>query len=215
MFSRARRSLVSWSASLFGTLLASMIFSAPALAQKGFKPIPKKTLQTAIEGYVTPYLTYPNLGFTIVTVQPGNNGKGIAEYSFFVGNLVKESDQKHLAFNSSTEFEIGSNTKTFTTTLLGTIVQNNASILTQPADSYLSAVPIDTATSTPTHITIGELATYSSGLPDSDLTPNNSDCTDLFSNCFTIDQMITNLMSFSSHRAPNICIRTLPSQRSR
>lgn len=74
------------------------------------------------------------------------------------------SGKPGLPLTKDTIFEIGSNTKTFTTTLLGLDVARGNKALTDPISKYLPGVPLQPGMQA---ATLGMLATFTAGLPDS------------------------------------------------
>jgi serine-type D-Ala-D-Ala carboxypeptidase/endopeptidase len=76
----------------------------------------------------------------------------------------KMSKANNSTVNQNTIFAIGSNTKVFTTTLLADMVQDGLIKLSDPVDKYLpSNVKVPQYNG---HITIEDLATHTSGLPE-------------------------------------------------
>jgi CubicO group peptidase (beta-lactamase class C family) len=73
------------------------------------------------------------------------------------------SGKDGLPLTKDTIFEIGSNTKTFTTTLLGLDVARGNKALTDPISKYLPGIPLQPGMQS---ATLGMLATFTAGLPE-------------------------------------------------
>jgi D-alanyl-D-alanine-carboxypeptidase/D-alanyl-D-alanine-endopeptidase len=126
-----------------------------AFAQPAISPAGKELLApTVLLNQVKEYL--PNVSMVIGIVSP--NGTQVYSY----GNISRENSTN---VNGDTIFDIGSITKTFTTALLVDMVKRGLINLDDPIENYLPAnveVPIYNG-----HvITIEDLATHTSGLPD-------------------------------------------------
>jgi CubicO group peptidase (beta-lactamase class C family) len=112
------------------------------------------------------------------------NGTSVSGY----GNISKANTTK---VNGDTLFDIGSNTKTFTTALLVDMVKRGLVKLDDPLQKYLpSYVKVPTYHNDGHNITLEDLATHTSGLPD--LPPK------LFDNHTYPTQQIYNYISHSS-----------------
>ena len=123
-------------------------------------------------------------GVSIVVGVITPNGTSVSGY----GNISKANTTK---VNGDTIFDIGSNTKTFTTALLVDMVKRGLVKLDDPLQKYLpSYVKVPTYHNDGHNITLENLATHTSGLPD--LPPK------LFDNHTYPTQQIYNYISHSS-----------------
>jgi serine-type D-Ala-D-Ala carboxypeptidase/endopeptidase len=99
-------------------------------------------------------------GVSIVVGVITPNGTSVSGY----GNISKANTTK---VNGDTIFDIGSNTKTFTTALLVDMVKRGLVKLDDPLQKYLpSYVKVPTYHNDGHNITLENLATHTSGLPD-------------------------------------------------
>jgi CubicO group peptidase (beta-lactamase class C family) len=99
-------------------------------------------------------------GVSIVVGVITPNGTSVSGY----GNISKANTTK---VNGDTIFDIGSITKTFTTTLLADMVKRGLVKLDDPLQKYLpSNVKVPTYHNDGHNITLEDLATHTSGLPD-------------------------------------------------
>lgn len=112
--------------------------------------LPSSVLLTQVEEYM------PDISIVIGVVSP--NGTEVYSYE----NVSKENNTK---VNGNSIFDIGSITKTFTTALLMDMVKRDLINLDDPIEKYLPENVV-----VPTYdehlITIENLATHTSGLPD-------------------------------------------------
>ena len=123
-------------------------------------------------------------GVSIVVGVITPNGTSVSGY----GNISKANTTK---VNGDTLFDIGSNTKTFTTALLVDMVKRGLVKLDDPLQKYLpSYVKVPTYHNDGHNITLEDLATHTSGLPD---LPGK-----LFDNHTYPTQQIYNYISHSS-----------------
>src|ERR1051325_359064 len=123
-------------------------------------------------------------GVSIVVGVISPNGTSVSGY----GNISKANTTK---VNGDTLFDIGSNTKTFTTALLVDMVKRGLVKLDDPLQKYLpSYVKVPTYHNDGHNITLEDLATHTSGLPD---LPGK-----LFDNHTYPTQQIYNYISHSS-----------------
>jgi D-alanyl-D-alanine-carboxypeptidase/D-alanyl-D-alanine-endopeptidase len=109
---------------------------------------------TVLLNQVKEYL--PNVSMVIGIVSP--NGTQVYSY----GNISRENRTN---VNGDTIFDIGSITKTFTTALLVDMVRRGLINLDDPIENYLPA-NVEVPTYNGHVITIEDLATHTSGLPD-------------------------------------------------
>jgi len=110
------------------------------------------------------------IGVAIGVVEPGSKG-GIVSHTFLFGRLQDQNGNR-LALDGGTEFEIGSVTKTFTATVLASLLQSQPGLLDTSINSIFSQTP----TFGMEAATIGELANYTSGLPDSNRGNGSASC---------------------------------------
>jgi CubicO group peptidase (beta-lactamase class C family) len=109
---------------------------------------------TVLLNQVKEYL--PNISMVIGIVSP--NGTQVYSY----GNISRENSTN---VNGDTIFDIGSITKTFTTALLVDMVKRGLINLDDPIEKYLPA-NVKVPTYNGHVITVEDLATHTSGLPD-------------------------------------------------
>ena len=131
-----------------------------------------------------------DLGVAVGVVQPGSNG-AITTNIFFFGKLSDE-DGAPISLDGGTEFEIGSVSKTFTATVLASLLQKAPSLLETSTNSIFAQTPTFDGTET----TIGELATYTSGLPDSNRGKGTGTCTfggGTIDDCYDLELMFAQL----------------------
>lgn len=151
------------------------------------------SLAKQIAAIVQPQLDeYPllDLGVAVGVVQPGSNG-AITTNIFFFGKLT-DQDGNPISLDGGTEFEIGSVSKTFTATILASLLQKQPSLLDTSTNSIFSETPTFEGTQT----TIGQLATYTSGLPDSNRGKGTATCTfggGTIDDCYDLELMFEQL----------------------
>ena len=130
-------------------------YEALAQPQPIYSPTEKEFLpSTLLLNQVEEYM--PDISMVIGIISP--NGTQVYSY----GNISKENSTN---VNGDSIFDIGSITKTFTTTLLVDMVKRGLISLDDPIENYLSdnvTVPAYNRR----NITIESLATHTSGLPD-------------------------------------------------
>ena len=149
-------------------------------------------LTRRVRAIVRPILNeYPklDLGIAVGVIQPSGEAGGTSNL-FFLGKL-KDQNGAPLAFNGSTEFEIGSVTKTFTATILASLLQFQPGILLTSTNSIFPDTP-----SFGTSTSIGELANYTSGLPDSNRDSGSKTCafgSGTIEDCYDLTQLFENL----------------------
>jgi serine-type D-Ala-D-Ala carboxypeptidase/endopeptidase len=137
-----------------GTSNASKLYSItsgglPILLLNQIKPMILKNLGNKSKG-----------GVSIVVGVITPNGTSVSGY----GNISKANTTK---VNGNTIFNIGSITKTFTTALLADMVNRGLVKLDDPLQKYLpSYVKVPTYHNDGHNITLEDLATHTSGLPD-------------------------------------------------
>lgn len=129
------------------------------------------------------------------------NSSGTQFYGY--GKLSSSSSNK-TTVDKNTIFDIGSITKTFTTTLLADMVDHGIVNLNDPIQKYLPAtVKAPTFNNNdrqqPQQITLKDLATHTSGLPDY---PANWPLYGVASEKYTIQQMYQALSSVKLTRPP-------------
>jgi CubicO group peptidase (beta-lactamase class C family) len=130
-----------------------------------------------------------NAGIVIALVDP--NGTQFYGYG-------KMSNANQTSVNKNTLFDIGSLTKTLTTLLLAQMADDGIVNLNDPIEKYLPAtvkVPMFNGQ----HITLGNLATHTSGLPDN---PPNMPLTGPGFQKYTFEQMYQALSNIQLTRAP-------------
>ena len=129
--------------------------SYEALAQRISSPPEKELLpSTVLLNQVEEFM--PNISMVIGIVSP--NGTQVYSY----GNISEENGTN---VNGDSIFDISSITKTFTTTLLVDMVKRGLINLDDPIGKYLPD-NVKVPTYNGQMITIGNLATHTSGLPD-------------------------------------------------
>jgi CubicO group peptidase (beta-lactamase class C family) len=130
-----------------------------------------------------------NAGIVIALVDP--NGTQFYGYG-------KMSNANQTSVNKNTLFDIGSLTKTLTTLLLAQMTDDGIVNLNDPIEKYLPAtvkVPMFNGQ----HITLGNLATHTSGLPDN---PPNMPLIGPGFQKYTFEQMYQALSNIQLTRAP-------------
>ena len=131
-------------------------------------------LSEQIAAIVQPQLdSHPdlNLGVAVDVVQPGTSG-AVNTSIFYFGKLVDQNNNP-IPLDGATEFEIGSVTKTFTTTVLAAQFQYQPSLLDLPINQIFRRTP----TYKGQQITLRDLADYTSGLPGSNRGQGSASCT--------------------------------------
>jgi CubicO group peptidase (beta-lactamase class C family) len=158
--------------SLVGVGLGLGILTGYTCGSAAFADTPSLSQQVA--AIVQPYLdkySDVSLGVAVGVVQPGTSG-AINTSIFYFGKLV-DQDGNPIPLDGATEFEIGSVTKTFTATVLAAQIQDQPSLLDLPINQIFRQTP----TYKGQQITIGDLADYTSGLPDSNRDVGSPNCT--------------------------------------
>jgi len=131
-------------------------------------------LSEQIAAIVQPQLdSHPdlNLGVAVDVVQPGTSG-AVNTSIFYFGKLVDQNNNP-IPLDGATEFEIGSVTKTFATTVLTAQFQYQPSLLDLPINQIFRQTP----TYKGQQITLRDLADYTSGLPGSNRGQGSASCT--------------------------------------
>jgi CubicO group peptidase (beta-lactamase class C family) len=170
--------------------LMALIAFLTASAQAAPAP---PTLADQVAAIVQPQLDqHPDLdlGVAVGIVQPGSAG-AILNHIFYFGKLV-DRNRSPLTLDGATEFEIGSVSKTFTTTILAALIQNDPSILDLSTNSIFPQTPTFMGGQT----TIRDLADYTSGLPDSNRDGGSSTCRfngGPINNCYALSLMFDHL----------------------
>jgi CubicO group peptidase (beta-lactamase class C family) len=150
-----------------------------------------RTLFQVVQEIVQPQLDQHSekLGVAVGIVQPFKGA--ITSNIFFFGRL-KDQAGHSLALNNETEFEIGSVSKTLTATVLASLLQSRPPLLSTLVNSIFPQTPtfgIEQAT-------IGDLANYTSKLPDTNRGTGSSSCTfggGSITDCYDLDLMFQNL----------------------
>ena len=131
------------------------------------------SLSQQVAAIVQPQLDqYPDvsLGVAVGVVEPGASG-AITTSIFYFGQLTDENNNP-IPLDGATEFEIGSVTKTFTTTVLASMIQERPSLL----NIHINRIFPQTPTFNGQQIRIRDLADYTSGLPDSNRDGGSASC---------------------------------------
>jgi CubicO group peptidase (beta-lactamase class C family) len=131
-----------------------------------------------------------SLGVAVGVVEPGPDG-AITTHIFYFGQLIDQNNNP-ISLNGTTEFEIGSVTKTFTTTVLASLIQKTPALLNTPINNIFPGTP----TFKGKKVTIRDLADYTSGLPDSDRAAGTATCTfggGTIDNCYDLTLMFSHL----------------------
>ena len=140
-------SVTSNASKVYNTTLANKDLSPVLLNQ--IKPMILKNMGNKSKG-----------GVSVVVGVVTPNGTSVSGY----GNISKANTTK---VNGNTIFDIGSITKTFTTTLLADMVKRGLVKLDDPVQKYLPPnVKVPTYHNDGHNITLEDLATHTSGLPD-------------------------------------------------
>src|SRR4029077_1900084 len=133
----------------------------------------KTSLAQQVGNIVKPQLDkYPNvsLGVVVGVVQPGTN-HAIATRILYFGQLVNQNGHL-IPLDGATEFEIGSVTKTFTTTVLASQIQERPWLLNISTNRIFPQTPTFKGQRTK----IRDLADYTSGLPDTNRSGGSATC---------------------------------------
>jgi serine-type D-Ala-D-Ala carboxypeptidase/endopeptidase len=150
-------------------------------------------LSKQVAAIVQPELDmYPSvrLGVAVGVVQPGDSG-AITTSIFYFGQLIDQNNNP-IPLNGATEFEIGSVTKTFTTTVLASQIQDRPWLL----NIFTNRIFPQTPTYNGKQTTIRDLANYTSGLPDSNRNGGSPTCQfsgGTIDDCYDVDLMLQNL----------------------
>jgi len=143
---------------MFMILLLGFLSYASAEVPDQAKPI-----ETKIESIIKERVDKYHKNFGIVVGIVGENGSRIISY----GKLGKGSPRE---VDGNTLFELGSITKTFTAILLADMLERGELSLDDPIDKFLPQ-SVKTPVRNGKKISLLDLATHTSGLPD---TPDNS-----------------------------------------
>ncbi|WP_378143991.1 serine hydrolase domain-containing protein [Cnuibacter sp. UC19_7] len=154
------------------TVAAVLLAAAsPAAAATGTPPTSMTPqLHDAIEARIADFQAQVGApGIAVAVVMPGADGAGPEVTRFVTGTPTVGSG---LSVEPTTQFEIGSETKVFTTDLLASLLAEGRVSLDDPVQKYAPAgttVPVwtDSDTGEVTQITLRDLATHQAGLPDS------------------------------------------------
>ncbi|MFF2053603.1 serine hydrolase domain-containing protein [Leifsonia sp. NPDC058194] len=156
-----------------GMLAAGAALPAAAVevsADSGDEMTPE--LQSRIQERIAAFQAkYGIVGVSVAVVTPSAGRTEPVVTRFAVGAPAQGSSTP---VDSSTQFEIGSETKIFTTDLLTSLIAEGRVSLDDPVQKYAPAgitVPVwtDQQTGATTEITLRDLATHQAGLPDSPL----------------------------------------------
>lgn len=166
----ARRRMAGAAALL--TVAGVLLAAAGPAAAEGTKPPTSMTpqLHEAIQSRVAEFQSRIGApGVSVAVVMPGSDGAGPAVTTFVAGTPTVGSGQ---SVEPTTQFEIGSETKVFTSDLLASLLAEGRVSLDDPVQKYAPqdiTVPVwtDTDTGEVTQITLRDLATHQAGLPDS------------------------------------------------
>jgi serine-type D-Ala-D-Ala carboxypeptidase/endopeptidase len=150
------------------------------------------TLEQVVAEFVQPQLDRHRdrkIGVVVGTVGPV---KGVVKTNIFYFGKLKDQVGNPLPLNGGTEFEIGSVTKTFTATILASLLQGQPSLIDTSVGSIFSGTP-SFGGEVPT---IGELANYNSGLPDTNRGSGSGSCTfsgGTITTCYDMTLLLENL----------------------
>ena len=151
------------------------------------------SLAQQVGNIVQPQLDkYPNvgLGVAVGVVQPGTNN-AIATSIFYFGQLVDQNGDP-IPLDGATEYEIGSVTKTFTTTVLASQIQERPWLL----NVFTNRIFPQTPTFMGQRTMIRDLADYTSGLPDTNRNGGSTRCKvsgGTIEDCYDVDLMFQHL----------------------
>ncbi len=143
----------------------------------------------------------------IVVGVVGAEGRRVVAYGY-----LEKGDARPL--NGDTIFEIGSATKVFTSLLLADMVQRGELALDDPVVKYLpsSFFPVKMPERNGRSITLGDLATHTSGLPrlPTNMLPKNP--ANPYAD-YSVEQLYHCLASYQTDTRHRIAIRVLESRR--
>ena len=151
------------------------------------------SLAQQVENIVQPQLdNYPNVnvGVAVGVVQPGTNN-AIATSIFYFGQLVDQNGDP-IPLDGATEYEIGSVTKTFTTAVLASQIQERPWLL----NVFTNRIFPQTPTFQGQRTMIRDLADYTSGLPDTNRDGGSATCKfsgGTIEDCYDVDLMFQHL----------------------
>lgn len=140
-------------------------------------------LQNMVDAYQQSH-QIPGLAVAVVSPQPGQLPGSAPSVQYLVAG--KPDLTSPALVTPLTQFEIASETKTFTAALLATLIAQGKVQLDDPIQKYAPmgvTVPTWTQDGKTTQITLRDLATHQSGLPDTPRNftagcPNTQDCPD-------------------------------------
>ncbi|ARJ06936.1 serine hydrolase [Cnuibacter physcomitrellae] len=170
LITRRRRAGVTALLTAAGVLLATAGPAAAESAKAATSMTPQ--LHEAIEARIAEFQAQVGApGISVAVVMPGADGTGPEVTTFVTGTPTLGSG---LSVDPTTQFEIGSETKVFTSDLLASLVAEGRVSLDDPVQQYAPAgttVPVwtDPDTGQVTQITLRDLATHQAALPDSAL----------------------------------------------
>jgi len=122
----------------------------------------------------------------------GRNTSGAITTSIFYFGQLTDENNNPIPLDGATEFEIGSVTKTFTTTVLASMIQERPSLL----NIHINRIFPQTPTFNGQQIRIRDLADYTSGLPDSNRDAGSASCIfsgGLIEDCYDLSLMFQHL----------------------
>lgn len=186
---RGRRSHVLF-ASLAAVLTVLMLGTAPASGferESNLRGEMTPQLRERIQAKVDEFRTAKSISGVSVAVVTPQRGSSEPVTTMFQSGTIS-LDEGAAAVTPETQFELGSETKSFTADLLASLLAEGRIRLDDPVSQYTKGSGVWEWRATPTSaavpITIGQLATHSSGLPDvpynfnAPCEQNPSPCTD-------------------------------------
>jgi D-alanyl-D-alanine-carboxypeptidase/D-alanyl-D-alanine-endopeptidase len=185
--------------------LAIALFGTPTITTIAASPMPKSP---AIVSSATTFGITDNLKQHIRTLVDNRTNAAMviglvdANGTQFYGYGKTSNATNATTVNENTLFDIGSITKTFTTTILADMVNNGTVNLTDPIEKYLPPT-VRVPTYNGSKITLEDLATHTSGLPD--LPPKVSNITNMISQIMypnTHQQLYESLSNITLTHAP-------------
>jgi serine-type D-Ala-D-Ala carboxypeptidase/endopeptidase len=151
------------------------------------------TLPQQVAAIIQPQLDQyqgASVGVVVGIVMPGASG-AITTGIYYFGNVVDENNNP-IPLNGTTEFEIGSVTKTFTATMLAALIQGRPWLLNLPINRIFPQTPRFQGQP----VTIRDLADYTSGLPDTNRGEGSASCTfsgGTIATCYDFASLFQNL----------------------
>ena len=149
---------------LTAVVICLSMFSSASFAAADTTPPLDKALSKQIDKLLTDYMSgknhVPGLAVAVISIPTGSNKPQVSE--FFYGTTKKGAKQLP---DASTIFGIGSESKVFTAVLLAGFVHDGLVKLSDPIQKYLPT-DVHAPTYQGKQITLLDLATHRSGLPD-------------------------------------------------